>query len=651
MSENLPPSPLDPLSLAFWKLRELLARYVNGEPIPPIDLLNPEPPALSRLGEKFGLSVFERSILLLCAGMELEPNLRSPDGENRKLNATLGLALSILPGAERSVLSPQNPLHDWQLVHLEPGLYLTDSPLRIDRSVLCYLLDEPALDARLADRVVPVFSDGEALPPSYLAIARQIADLWSVPDGDRPLPIIALTGPDPIANRSIAAAACELLGVQLFCLPVTVLPAEIGELKQLQRGWERSAILGDRVLLLDGSLEYSIEPHRQAAISLFLETLTTPVIFSARDTGPALSRPPVSIEVPRPAHEEQTALWRSLLGELAADLDGHIDVLAHQFPLSGAAIATVRAQFQRQTPIEGAGESDRPSPIETRLWNLCRRQARPQLDDLARRVETTATWEDLILPDRQRQVLEDIAVHLKYRAKVYRGWGFAEKGDRGTGIAALFHGESGTGKTMAACVLARECDLDLYRVDLSTVVSKYIGETEKNLRRIFDAAESGGAILLFDEADALFGKRTEIKDSHDRHANIEVSYLLQRMETYRGLAILTSNLKNNLDEAFARRLRFIVSFPFPDASARAEIWRRVFPSATPTRGLDYDKLGQLAIAGGNIYNIALNAAFLAARDDRPVTMQYILQATQRDYLKLEKLLTREELAGWNSSDS
>jgi SpoVK/Ycf46/Vps4 family AAA+-type ATPase len=270
------------------------------------------------------------------------------------------------------------------------------------------------------------------------------------------------------------------------------------------------------------------------------------------------------------------------------------------------------------------------------------------LDDLAQRISTTTTWADLILPSRQHQVLEDIATHLKYRAQIYQTWGFAQKGDRGLGISALFHGDSGTGKTMAAEVLAQECCLDLYRIDLSTVVSKYIGETEKNLRRIFDAAEAGGVILLFDEADALFGKRTEVKDSHDRHANIEVSYLLQRMETYQGLAILTSNLKNNLDEAFLRRLRFMVPFPFPDAHARADIWRRIFPAQTPTQDLDYDKLGQLKIAGGNIRNIALNAAFLAAQAKQPVTMGHIRQAAQRDYLKLEKLLTTEELKGWDA---
>jgi len=272
--------------------------------------------------------------------------------------------------------------------------------------------------------------------------------------------------------------------------------------------------------------------------------------------------------------------------------------------------------------------------------------ARPRLDDLAQRIESTATWEDLVLPEQQRQTLKDIRAHVQQRAKVYQDWGFAGKGGRGLGTSALFSGASGTGKTMAAEVLAQELHLDLYRIDLSAVVSKYIGETEKNLRRIFDAAETGGAILLFDEADALFGKRTEVKDSHDRHANVEVSYLLQRMEAYQGLAILTTNLKGSLDQAFLRRIRFVVSFPFPDATGRAEIWQRIFPSLTPTEGLDVNKLAKLNAAGGNIRNIGLNAAFLAADAGEPVMMKHILQATRREYVKMEKTLTDVEIRGW-----
>jgi SpoVK/Ycf46/Vps4 family AAA+-type ATPase len=230
--------------------------------------------------------------------------------------------------------------------------------------------------------------------------------------------------------------------------------------------------------------------------------------------------------------------------------------------------------------------------------------------------------------------------------KVYESWGFAARGSRGLGISALFAGASGTGKTMAAEVLANELRLDLFRIDLSQVVSKYIGETEKNLSRVFDAAEEGASILLFDEADALFGKRSEVKDSHDRYANVEVSYLLQRMEAYRGLAILTSNRKNALDQAFLRRIRFVIDFPFPEVAQRAEMWRRVFPLHTPTEGLQIDRLARLRVSGGNIQNIAIGAAFLAADAQQPVRMQHLLSATRSEFAKLETPLADAEVAGW-----
>jgi SpoVK/Ycf46/Vps4 family AAA+-type ATPase len=215
-------------------------------------------------------------------------------------------------------------------------------------------------------------------------------------------------------------------------------------------------------------------------------------------------------------------------------------------------------------------------------------------------------------------------------------------------VSVLFAGESGTGKTMAAEVLALELGgLDLYRIDLSQIVSKYIGETEKNLRSVFDAAEESGAILLFDEADALFARRTTVQDSHDRYGNMEVSYLLQRMESYRGLAILTTNMKASVDEAFQRRLRFIVEFPFPDVEQRGRIWSRIFPRATPVAGLDLDKLARLRVTGGAIRNIALNAAFLAAEAAQPVLMGHLRKAAQIEYAKRDRALTDAEAGGWS----
>ncbi len=287
--------------------------------------------------------------------------------------------------------------------------------------------------------------------------------------------------------------------------------------------------------------------------------------------------------------------------------------------------------------------------IEQHLWAACCTQARPRLDDVAQRVLSSAGWADLVLPAAPLETLREIAAHVRQRHTVYERWGFAQRSPRGLGTSVVFAGSSGTGKTLAAEILANELRLDLYRIDLSAVVSKYIGETEKNLRRVFDAAEYGGAILLFDEADALFGKRSEVKDSHDRYANIEVSFLLQQMEAYRGLAILTTNMLSAFDNAFLRRIRFVVQFPTPSVVERAEIWARIFPEATPTDGLDVRKLARLNVTGGNIRNIALNAAFLAADAEEPVRMSHLLRAASVEYAKLERPLTEAETRDWQNS--
>ena len=270
------------------------------------------------------------------------------------------------------------------------------------------------------------------------------------------------------------------------------------------------------------------------------------------------------------------------------------------------------------------------------LWSACRKEARPRLVELAQRIIPKATMDDLVLTDRERHLLNNIIINVRQRYKVYEEWGFGRVSDRGIGITALFSGDSGTGKTMAAEVIASELQLDLFKIDLSMVVNKYIGETEKNLRKIFDSAEDGGAILFFDEADALFGKRSEVKDSHDRYANIEVGYLLQRMESYRGLAILTTNLKNSIDNAFIRRLRFVVKFPFPNEMSRKEIWKKVFPVSVPVNKLDFDKLSKFEITGGHIRNIALGAAFHAADKGEPISMEYIIKAANEEYEKMDR---------------
>ncbi len=261
---------------------------------------------------------------------------------------------------------------------------------------------------------------------------------------------------------------------------------------------------------------------------------------------------------------------------------------------------------------------------------------RTRLENLAQRIDPKARFEDIVLPPPELELLHQICSQVRNRSRVYEEWGFAARSSRGLGISALFHGESGTGKTMAAEVIANDLDLDLYRIDLSAVVSKYIGETEKNLRRLFDAAEYSGAILFFDEADALFGKRSEVKDSHDRYANIETNYLLQRIESYRGLAILATNFKAAFDTAFFRRLRFMVGFSFPGPAQRREIWQKTFPAETAVGPLDHEWLAKLNLTGGLIHNVALGAAFLAAEAQTPVTMPLVIKAARTELKKLDR---------------
>jgi SpoVK/Ycf46/Vps4 family AAA+-type ATPase len=356
--------------------------------------------------------------------------------------------------------------------------------------------------------------------------------------------------------------------------------------------------------------------------------------------SPKTNRQNIILDVLKPTRLEQSTLWQASLSLNANQLNGELDKLVSQFNMSAKTISDVATELRE----DGKQNIDRDTnEYKKELWKLCIKHSSPDVNELAHRIEPAASWDDIVLPEAQKDILREIAIQVKHRKKVYDDWGFAGTGSRGLGISAMFTGESGTGKTMAAEVLANELNLDLYRIDLSQVVNKYIGETEKNLKRIFDAAEGGGAILLFDEADALFGKRSEVKDSHDRYGNIEVSYLLQRMEAYRGLAILTTNMKNSLDKAFLRRIRFVVQFPFPGIAQRIEIWGKVFPYNTPTDNLDLEKLAKFSLPGGNIRNIAMNAAFIAADENLPVGMSQILRAAKSEYNKLEKAMNNIEI--------
>ena len=614
------------------------------------------PPALETLCALFGLSPFERDIVLLCAGCELSSSFAALcaalQGEGAHTSPTFGLALATLPEPHWNALTPNAPLRRWRLIEVGMGNVLTASPLRIDERVLHYLSGVHYMDERLLGIVEPLRVSGD-LVPSHRLLLEQIVTIWSQAAKTSPLPIIQLCGDEIAGKRLVAAKACSELGLHVSITSAHAIPTNPGELESLIRLWEREAALSTSALLVDCDEMERSDAGRERTVARLIESTNGALIVTSRERRHSLRRPMITFDVSKPSASEQQSAWQSALGQAASSLNGRVELLVSQFNLSASAIFAASTEalgrFATANNAQGVDSLDAPDAADELgkvLWDVCRVQARSRLDDLAQRIEPASAWDDLVLPELQRQILRDISAHVRQRARVYETWGFSSKGARGLGISALFAGASGTGKTMAAEVLANELRLDVYRIDLSQIVSKYIGETEKNLRRVFDAAEEGGSILLFDEADALFGKRSEVKDSHDRYANIEVSYLLQRMEAYRGLAILTTNMKNALDTAFMRRIRFIVQFPFPDAAQRAEIWQRIFPASTPTQGLDMTKLARLNVTGGNIRNIALNAAFLAADAGEPVQMKHLLRAARSEYAKLEKSLTDAEVGGW-----
>lgn len=607
----------------------------------------PAPPALDTLCAIFGLSSFERDVLLICAGIELDSTFGSlcaaAQGDLRRNYPTFSLALAALPGAHWSALTPSSPLRRWRLIEIGNGDTLTQSPLRIDERVLHYLTGVRYLDERLAGIIEPLQVSIDLLP-SYRSQAERLARVWSQASSNSGLPIVQLCGDDVAGKHTIAVAACSALGLNLSMVSAGSLPATSGEVDAFIRLWEREAALSSNALLLDCDEIDPADTPREKLVNRLIERIRSALIVTGKERRVLSQRVAMTFDIPRLTAEEQRTIWNTALGITASGLNGHVGSLVSQFNLNTQAIHNVCHEVLGN--VENDDTQNNPGKLDKLLWDACLKQSRPHINNLAQRIDPVATWDDLVLPEQQTKTLHDIAIHVRQRFKVYDEWGFASKGSRGLGISALFTGDSGTGKTMAAEVIANELRLDLYRIDISQVVSKYIGETEKNLRRIFDAAEEGGAILLFDEADALFGKRSEVKDSHDHYANIEVSYLLQRMEAYRGLAILTTNMKNALDPAFLRRIRFIVQFPFPDVSQRGRIWQRIFPANTPTERLDLNKLAKLNVAGGNIRNIALNSAFMAADEGEAVGMKHILYAAHSEYAKLEKSLSEAEIGGW-----
>ena len=632
-------APLPATGLHAWRallraLPEAIAAQREGRKFgrgARAELLALAPPALQRLAERFDLREVEAATLALCAAAEWDPPVAQAcadwHGDPMRAWPSYGLAIALLADGDWPALAPDTRVRRWRLVDVAPGAGVAPARLCADERILNYLADRSFLDPRLEGLVRPCMPTS-ATPDDA---SRRIVASWNAAVSVADCPLADLGELPADEARRVTAATCAELGLRLHELHARDLPANHAEREALARLWEREALLINGALLVDCD---EAEPSGRAAH--FFETVQGLVFASG--TPPALRRARLRCMAPLRA-AAGLATWQAALGPLDAGMLAQIEPVASQFSLSSDTVCQVVAQVAERAAAPGAD-------LPALLWQACREHARGGLDALAQRIAANVGWDDLVLPAPQMTALRTMALHVRQRHRVYRDWGFDAKGGRGLGIAALFSGPSGTGKTLAAEVLASELHLDLYRIDLSAMVSKYIGETQKNLRRVFDAAEAGGAILLFDEADALFGTRGEVRDSLDRHANMEIAYLLQRVETYRGLAILTTNMKQSVDPAFLRRIRFIVNFPFPDAQARSQIWRRVFPPQMPRDGLDVERLARLNLSGGNIRSLALNAAFLAAGESQSVRMSHLLSAAEAEYAKLEKPLPRGEVGDW-----
>jgi ATPase family associated with various cellular activities (AAA) len=598
------------------------------------------PPALVTLGRQLGLSPFEHEVLLLCAGLELDPYIGElcgrAQGDRQLTHPTFALALSMFPDPTWDALSPHRGLRYWRLIEIgqASGQPLTTSPLRVDERILNYVKGLNEIDDRLDALLSPLEAAPSELPPTQAALVEEIAQEWRLPAGAASPPVIQLLGPDGPSKQAVAAAAAAQVGRSVYRVHADLLPSDPVEIETLARLWHREGLLLDVALYIDAQeSDRSGEASPGLPLNRFLARSNGVFFVATRDPLRSLDRSSFAVDVARPTQAEQRAAWQRGLGPEATEVAAQ---LAAQFDLNAGAIEQVVV-----TAAPGGGDA---GDIHQRAWRACVSATRLRLDALAQRIDPKATWDDFVLPEQELRLLRQIPDQYRNRSRVYEDWGFALKMSRGFGISALFAGPSGTGKTMAAEVIANDLMLGLYRIDLSAVVSKYIGETEKNLRRVFDAAEEGPAVLFFDEADALFGKRSEVRDSHDRYANIEINYLLQRMEGYRGLAILATNMKSALDSAFMRRLRFIINFPFPELAQRRAIWGRAFPTEIPTEHLDFERLARLPATGGMVHNIAINAAFAAASRNEGLTMPLVLDAARAEFRKLELPIPESDFA-------
>lgn len=604
---------------------------------------------LDQLTRKFGLTEFDRQVLLLCLAFELDSRVGELCGQSQARPSrpypTFALAMILFGGGEWSAVPPDAPLRRCGLVELRQpvGTPVLFAELRLAESVLHFLRGMMSLDPRLQSYGVRPLPPVAELRPWQVEAARE---LWQTIESAAQVPgAVMLIGAHRGSQLGVLQAVVERVPWRLMQASLESLPTSATEFDEMVRLWRRDRGLYGLALVVDMH-QAATEGEAQTRVGRFAALAGGPLFLLAPEPVTVAGVAVSYVQVPTPPVAEQFELWNEAIPSSVTDRTRLAGELSRQTLLDGPEMLGL---------VRGVNPNANGHFAE-QLRARVRQHTRPHVHGLAQQVAVKAEWDDLILDSRRQAQLRQICSQVRGRWQVYDRWGLAARMNRGLGISALFAGESGTGKTMAAEVIARELQLDLYRVDLSSVVNKYIGETEKHLRRLFDAFESCGAILLFDECDALFGKRTEVKDSHDRYANIEINYLLQRLESYAGLAILATNNRAALDTAFLRRLRFVVAFSLPDATQRERIWRRqltVEPSQSggaglPVAELDFKRLAQFPFTGGNIHNAVINAAFRAsarATGDQAIDMPALLAAARDELIKLERPINEADFAG------
>ncbi len=588
---------------------------------------------LRRLARSFDLDGLDLELLLIALAPDLDPRFEQlyaylQDDVSRR-RASTGLALEMCRaqepgGAERSRFHQSRPLVGGGLLLIEEldRPFLT-RPLRVPDRVTAFLLGDDSLDPLLEPLVVGAVPADLGRPEPLERSLRSGA------------PLLYVRESSGAGGCSLAATALERAG--MLTLAIDLHRVEPGaDLAELGAAAAREArLLGAG--LVAGPVE-AIAERGTAAVRALAESRCQVILYGTRGWDPNWSRRvPVIFEAPAIGPAERSLVWLAALdGAVAPDFD--TTAATGQFRLTPEQVFRAAEAAHRQAVAEDRALSPADLQVGARAQNAA------GLERLARRIRPQVDWTDLVLPDGVVVQLRELTARARYRERVLDTWGMGARSSRGHGITGLFAGDSGVGKTMSAEVVAADLGLDLSVIDLSTVVDKYIGETEKNLDRIFVEADRVNGVLLFDEADAIFGKRSEVKDAHDRYANVEVAYLLQRMETFDGLAILTTNLRSNLDEAFTRRLDAIVDFPMPEEDERRSLWTANLRPGLPTAGeLDIDFLAKaFQLSGGNIRNIAVAAAYLAAGQDRPVEMADLVRATEREYRKLGRLCVPAE---------